>query len=507
MSTKSLIYLRVSTLGQTEGSSLEEQRDWALGHVNGNPYIIYEEPGRSAESIDKRPVFKQMLSEISAGTHDGATLYAFHQFRISRSVGDWAHDIVPLFLSHDIHVITEQGEIDLGKRDQVLLSNIKTSLAWWQLSDIRDKCVKGKRRLIAEGFFPGGKLPLGFKYNHEVTVQTKNGRDKPTLEVKNEWMTYIEQVYILSKNHLVNDITSRMPLIEDRLLSADSIRSMLIQPLYAGYRFVNGRLMKCPQVINPLIPMEWFIKRNGDKPHQKRYTIKQKSTRYVFNGLVFCGYCGKPCRGRYTSRANAPDYVSYVCSTKRYYFRCNRARSLKANLLYGFVIEDLVTFTDNPNHMAAAYAKAMNSSYDVSYDIDKIKLSIGDLEAQQNRLLEGISKGTLDMSPTFRAKWEERIRSIEIKLQRQRLQLKDMQTDKSFPDFNQVKDALSDLMKSDDIDMIKKMMALLIDKITLYSARLVIHYNYFGTSTIRIPFKRRFKKPVLSGAEIQPRTE
>ena len=57
------IYIRVSTEEQTEGWSLEAQRELCkrLALQRGwSVYRVYEEPGQSAKT-DRRPVFQQML--------------------------------------------------------------------------------------------------------------------------------------------------------------------------------------------------------------------------------------------------------------------------------------------------------------------------------------------------------------------------------------------------------------------------------------------------------------
>jgi hypothetical protein len=59
------IYIRVSTEEQTEGWSLEAQRELCtrLALQRGwSVYKVYEEPGQSAKT-DRRPVFQHMLRE------------------------------------------------------------------------------------------------------------------------------------------------------------------------------------------------------------------------------------------------------------------------------------------------------------------------------------------------------------------------------------------------------------------------------------------------------------
>src|SRR3954451_2156597 len=95
---RALLYLRVSTPGQVntdynpEGISISAQREAAERkalQLNAEIADTYVEPGRTATSIEKRPVFQEMLARIKAD-QDVDYVIVYHFSRIFRNSIDAA---------------------------------------------------------------------------------------------------------------------------------------------------------------------------------------------------------------------------------------------------------------------------------------------------------------------------------------------------------------------------------------------------------------------------------
>ena len=70
---KCYIYTRVSTSMQVEGYSLDAQKDKLKKYADYQEMSIvgeYSDEGKSGKSVDGRPQFKQMLSDIENGKDD-----------------------------------------------------------------------------------------------------------------------------------------------------------------------------------------------------------------------------------------------------------------------------------------------------------------------------------------------------------------------------------------------------------------------------------------------------
>ena len=66
---KAVGYVRVSTAGQVEGTSLDEQRRRIESHCDGQDYqflLHYSDEGVSG-SVMERPQFQQMLTDAQEG--------------------------------------------------------------------------------------------------------------------------------------------------------------------------------------------------------------------------------------------------------------------------------------------------------------------------------------------------------------------------------------------------------------------------------------------------------
>ena len=82
---RAVAYLRVSSASQVDGHSLDAQarlfhelcksRDW-------EPVGVYREEGRSAhvESINKRPVFRQLLEDADNGSFDAIVVHTLDRW-------------------------------------------------------------------------------------------------------------------------------------------------------------------------------------------------------------------------------------------------------------------------------------------------------------------------------------------------------------------------------------------------------------------------------------------
>ena len=91
-------YIRVSTVRQGDGASLEAQKDAITGFASQNDLTIikwFEE--QETASKTGRPVFEAMLRDLRKGAADGLVIHKTDRF--SRNYTDWAK----------IEEITKQG--------------------------------------------------------------------------------------------------------------------------------------------------------------------------------------------------------------------------------------------------------------------------------------------------------------------------------------------------------------------------------------------------------------
>ena len=79
---KCYIYTRFSTSMQVEGYSLDAQKDKL------RKYAEYSDEGKSDKSVEGRPQFKQMLSDIESGKDNVDYVLVFKLSRFGRNAAD-----------------------------------------------------------------------------------------------------------------------------------------------------------------------------------------------------------------------------------------------------------------------------------------------------------------------------------------------------------------------------------------------------------------------------------
>ncbi|GMA62342.1 recombinase family protein [Alicyclobacillus fastidiosus] len=167
MLKRTAIYIRVSTGAQAaDGHSLDVQLEQCLQQANTlglaqRDIEVYREAGASGEDMD-RPELTRLLDDATQGklTH----VIVKHPDRLSRNVADKAI-IVRQLKQHDVQIVF----VDVPDWDQSdeanLLFNIISSIAEYELRQIRRRTLSGKLRAAREGqMMPMGIDPYGYKY-------------------------------------------------------------------------------------------------------------------------------------------------------------------------------------------------------------------------------------------------------------------------------------------------------------------------------------------------------
>src|SRR6185312_5450907 len=164
-----LMYLRVSTSRQThtgadvdeDGNSIATQREHTIKKARQLEATVlreFVEPGASARSIDKRPIFKEMLRFIDE--HPEVThIIAYQRSRMFRSVADSA--IVETALAEKgIEIISAKEDYGKGA-DGMVMKTITDAFNQWQSQENgEDISLKMAHKVERGGTV--GKAPLGY---------------------------------------------------------------------------------------------------------------------------------------------------------------------------------------------------------------------------------------------------------------------------------------------------------------------------------------------------------
>src|SRR5665213_3597350 len=157
-----VIYCRVSSKEQVEGTSLESQelacKEYATrNHLN--VMRVFVERGESAKYADRTQLL-EMLAFCGKRKHGIQQLLVWKVDRLARNVGDH-FNIKATLLKQGVRVVSVTEPIDANPEGK-LMETILAGFAQFD-NDIRaTRTVQGMRRKIEEGIFPW-RPPLGYR--------------------------------------------------------------------------------------------------------------------------------------------------------------------------------------------------------------------------------------------------------------------------------------------------------------------------------------------------------
>jgi DNA invertase Pin-like site-specific DNA recombinase len=319
-----VIYCRVSSKEQVDGTSLESQQLACKEYADRNHLTVlrvFIERGESAKFAD-RPQLLEMLAFCAKRENGVEQLLVWKVDRLARNVGDH-FNIKAGLMKQGISVVSVTEPIDT-KPEGKLLETILAGFAQFD-NDIRAaRCTQGMRRKIQEGIFPW-KPPLGYK------SANRPGAKKALPDVPDQPAFGIIQKGFeeFATGHLTKAGLQRL-LIErglrarrGRLLAPQTVDYMLSDEFYAGVVRDPWSGERFPGKHLPMISQKAFnaiqrivAGRNRSVPH---ISVR---TEFPLRTFVRCANCEATLTGAF-SRGRSARYPYYHCFRRN----CDNRRS------------------------------------------------------------------------------------------------------------------------------------------------------------------------------------
>ena len=315
-----VIYCRVSSKEQVDGTSLESQeiacKEYAVRH-QFDVVRVFIERGESAKFADRTQLL-EMLAFCQKREHGIKQLLVWKVDRLARNVGDH-FNIKASLLKLDVHVVSVTEPID-AKPEGKLLETILAGFAQFD-NDIRaSRTLQGMRRKIQEGLFPW-KPPLGYK----GAAQPGSKKTEPDIPdrpafglLQQGWNEFATGRY--TKAQILRLMTSRgLRVRTGKRLSKQSLDNIFRDPFYAGtlHDPWNGEDYLGRHM--PMVSREMFdkvqqiIRRRGHPlPHQ---AVRSE---FPLRTFARCACCEHTVTGAF-SRGRSSRYPYYRC----YYRSCD----------------------------------------------------------------------------------------------------------------------------------------------------------------------------------------
>lgn len=145
---KCYIYTRVSTSMQVDGYSLDAQKDKLRKYAEYQEMSIvgeYSDEGKSGKSVEGRPRFKQMLSDIENGKDDVDYVLVFKLSRFGKNAADVLSSLQKM-QDYGVNLICVEDGIDSSKDAGKLMISVLSAVAEIERENIFVQTMEGRRQ-------------------------------------------------------------------------------------------------------------------------------------------------------------------------------------------------------------------------------------------------------------------------------------------------------------------------------------------------------------------------
>ena len=402
---KCVLYPRVSTEMQVDGFSLDGQRNSLKRFADREEMIvvdIYEDAGKSGKSIEGRPAFKKMLSDIENGLQiDYILVYKLSRF--GRNAADILNSL-EFIQSYGINLICIEEGIDSAQASGKLLISVLSAVAEIERENIIEQTMNGRKEKARQGGWNGGFAPYGY-YLKEKNLFIQE-EEAETIRIIYDKFANTEMGYGGVAQYLNLQGIKKIQRQNGKLneWSGSLVRQILDNPVYCGKIAFGRRAKEKIKGTKNQYRQAWqedYIVAEGkheaivseelwNRVREKRIEtgIKQpskigKERSHLLTGLLRCPACNGP---MYTNKhawtnkdGTYKEVYYYVCSRNRNVRgkSCTYKAMLKKTEIEPLVITSIKELVSNKN-----FAEEIKSRIGTQIDTTTIDREIKNYEGK-----------------------------------------------------------------------------------------------------------------------------
>jgi DNA invertase Pin-like site-specific DNA recombinase len=373
-----VVYIRQSTLAQvthnTESTALQyglQQRVEHLGWAQERIEVIDEDLGRSATSVEGRPGFQRLVTEV--GLDHVGLIMGIEMSRLARSSKDW-HQLLEICALFGTLIADLDGIYDPSDYNDRLLLGLKGTMSEAELHVLKQRLYQGKLHKAQRGELIQG-VPIGYmrRPSGEVCLdpdEQVQGVVRLIFAKFSEYGTLNGVLQYLAAHHIQLGVRLRGGPDKGELVwrrpNRMTLSNLLHHPIYTGaYTFgrrqVDARRKQAGRPATGRIVMpqdKWLVLIQEVFPsyisweqylaNQRRLQANQNRAAQLgairhgpslLAGLVVCRQCQRRMAVRYSGRDN---HLSYVCSRRYTDYGEPRCQSFSGKALNRLVGEQVL---------------------------------------------------------------------------------------------------------------------------------------------------------------------
>jgi len=292
-------YIRVSTIKQGDGVSLEVQEEDIIRYAKRkNLKIIAWFKEKKSASKGFRPQFNQMMDNLYNKKADGFIAHKID--RMMRNRNDWATINDLMDIGREVYSADGTTMDDVNGR---FMGDIQAAVATRYSSNLSQEAKKGLYGRLKQGIFPF-KAPIGY-------VDKGKGQVKTIDPIQSELVKQAFQLY-MSGEYSVLELSKEMEKrglknTKGKRLCKNGIIRLLKNPFYTGIMKIKGKTYKGKH--KALIDTRLF--KQVQMVFKSRNRGKITKHNYLFRKLIRCEQCSLVMSGE-----RQKGRVYYRCKTK-----------------------------------------------------------------------------------------------------------------------------------------------------------------------------------------------
>ena len=379
MNKQYFAYVRVSTVRQGEGASLDAQRDAINAYATRHDLNItqwFEEKETAAKQ--GRPIFTDAVKALQRGRANGIVMHKID--RSARNLRDWATVSELQDAGIDVHFAAES--VDFASRGGRLTADIQAVIAADYIRNLREETLKGINGRLKQGLYPF-KAPIGY-------LDHGSGKLKSICATKGPMVRQLFESYATGSFTLMMLVAEakRLGLRNARggPISKTCVEKMLSNPFYIGLIRMRRADETYQGKHQPLISTRLF--KAVQNIRAGKATQKKTKHQLTYRRIFDCGKCGRTYRAE-----RQKGHVYYRCHTKG----CTKG-TLREEFITGRVQSEIgrIELTHTQRRHLEAVVQGIGSSILTSTSRPSVQLELGKVKQRRAQLLDALLEQLID---------------------------------------------------------------------------------------------------------------
>ncbi|KAA3647117.1 MAG: hypothetical protein DWQ07_06370 [Chloroflexi bacterium] len=505
------IYARVSSESQAKDGTIQSQLETLREYAERENLTVLEEcldDGYSGADL-KRPGLDRLRDLVAGAAIDG--ILVLSPDRLSRKN---AHIVILLeeFEKRKAKIIFSNREIGDTPENKLML-HMQGLIAEYERTKILDRTRRGMIHAAKRGQVVGSNAPYGYSFVKKTREQDAHyaldAEEAKIVRLVFDW--YVNEK--LSQRKISKRLESEgyPSRSKHNKWWTSTISNILRNETYLGtaYAFKNKSVLpkKSPKLssyrkrrksgteqrpkeewipiaVEPIIDQDLFDAAQKQlKVNSKLSPRNNHRHKYLLRGLVVCGLCGSMAPGTVSSK-----YTYYQCGAKRNKNLTTKPHDERIAVRHKSfdekVWQGLTALLDDPQELKRQMTQHLSRKKVMTErdnpELQSTKKQIEGLGSQEERLLDAYREQVIDLDElkAQKGKIAEQQKNLERRLKR----LTERQEGHSQPEVSL--DELGDLSKhfqrvmaKADHDKRRKLVNLLVNSVTLYENKAIVHGN------------------------------